>query len=81
MHAMPDPWLPPIWLRKLRAVADEERRGCRPSLSPTERLRLAGELMAFARRRLEAQAERRGCSVGQLLIMYERVGDRLRDRG
>lgn len=51
------------------------------SMSPTDRFRVAGELMAFAMKRLEEQAARRGCSVSALLVMYERVGDRLRARG
>lgn len=50
-------------------------------MSATERFRLAGELMTFALRRLEQQAEQRGCSVSQLRLMYERVGNRLRARG
>jgi hypothetical protein len=50
-------------------------------MSPTDRFRVAGELMAFAMKRLEEQAARRRCSVSALLVMYERVGDRLRARG
>jgi len=37
--------------------------------------------MAFAMKRLEEQAARRGCSIRELLIVYERAGDRLRARG
>lgn len=81
MGAMADPWTPPIWLRKLRTVADEQRSMANASMSPTERFHLAGELMAFALKRLEEQAERRGCSIGQLLLMYERADAHLRVRG
>ena len=50
-------------------------------MSPTERFHVACELNAFALTRLGEQAARRGCSIGALLLMYERAGDRLRARG
>ncbi len=74
------PWIPPIWLRELRKVAEEQRHARPPSMSHAERVRTACELMAFAMERLEEQAVRRGCSVGQLLVEYERASDRLRAR-
>lgn len=37
--------------------------------------------MAFALKRLEEQAERRGSSIAQLLLMYERADAHLRARG
>lgn len=74
------PWTPPIWLTNLRMVADEQRHAIPASMSPTERFRVVGELMAFAMNRLEEQAAQRGCSVSRLLLMYEQVNDRLRAR-
>jgi hypothetical protein len=38
------------------------------------------ELMSFAAARLREQAERRGCTVGELLHTYDRAIDRLRTR-
>jgi hypothetical protein len=78
---MADRWTPPIWLRKLRTVADEQRRAGGAAMSPAERFHLAGALMAFALKRLEEQAERRGSSIAQLLLMYERADAHLRARG
>jgi hypothetical protein len=75
------PWTPPIWLRRLRMVAEEQRQAGASRLSHAERFRLACELMAFARSRLEEEAARRGSSVSALLVMYERASDRLRARG
>jgi hypothetical protein len=49
-------------------------------MSPEARLRLVFELMSFAVARLQEQAERRGCTVGELRHLYERAGDRLRAR-
>ena len=74
------PWIPPIWLRELRKVVEEQRHARPPSMSHAERLRSAGELMAFAMKCLEEQAVRRGWSVGELLVEYERASDRLRAR-
>jgi len=37
-------------------------------------------LMSFAAARLHEQAERRGCTVGELLNTYDRAIDRLRAR-
>lgn len=74
-------WTPPIWLRKLSVVAEEQRRAPFPSMSPTERFRIACDLMAFALTRLEEQAAQRGCSVSRLLVMYEQASGRLRARG
>lgn len=72
---------PPIWLRKLSLVMDE-RRGVAPlSMSPAERLRVAEELMVFAWRCLAEQAERRGCSIGPIVVEYERADAHLRARG
>ena len=79
--ADPDRWTPPPWLRRLRAVAAEQRAMLDVSMSPTERLRVACELSALALARLEEQTARRGCSLGALLLMYERADDRLRARG
>lgn len=72
------PWTPPRWLRDLHLVAAEMRQS-----SPTsaeDRLRLVFELMSFAVARLHEQAERRGCTVGELLHTYDRAVDRLRAR-
>jgi hypothetical protein len=38
------------------------------------------ELMSLAAARLREQAERRGCTVGELLHTYDRAIDRLRTR-
>ncbi|HEU4368114.1 MAG TPA: hypothetical protein VFV05_07815 [Methylomirabilota bacterium] len=73
------PWTPPRWLRNLRLVASEVQPYA--AMSPQERLRLVFELMSFAAARLQEQAERRGCTAGELLHLYERAGDRLRARG
>ena len=72
------PWTPPRWLRGLRIVAVEARGVSRAS--PEDRLRLVFELMSFAAARLHEQAERRGCTVGELLQTYDRAIDRLRAR-
>jgi len=74
-------WTPPIWLRRLRTVAEEQHDTRLSSMSPAERIRVAGELMAFAMTRLEEQAARRECSVGELLVEYERANERRRARG
>ena len=74
-------WKPPPWLRRLSAVAAEQRTVLGVSMSPTERLHVACDLSAFALTRLEEQAARRGCSIGALLLMYERASGRLRTRG
>src|SRR6266540_1075558 len=42
------PWTPPIWLRELRKVVEEQRHARPPSMSHAERVRTACELMAFA---------------------------------
>ncbi len=72
-------WTPPPWLRRLRAVAQEARDA--PAGSPAERLRLGCDLIAFALDRLEEQAERRGCAVRDLLVLYARADEQLRARG
>lgn len=72
------PWTPPRWLRDLRLVAAEVQPYA--AMSPEARLRLVFELMSFAVARLQEQAERRGCTVGELRHLYERAGDRLRAR-
>jgi hypothetical protein len=72
-------WTPPLWLRRLRAVAEEAQHV--PAASPAERLRLGFELIAFAMSRLEEQAARRGCTVRDLLVLYARVDERLRAGG
>jgi hypothetical protein len=72
------PWSPPRWLRDLHIVAAEARPCC--ATSPEDRLRLVFELMSFALARLREQAERRGCTVGELLRIYDRAVDRLRAR-
>lgn len=59
-------------------MAAENRRS--PPTSPDERLRLVFELMSFAVARLHEQAEQRGCSVGELLHIYDRAAERLRTR-
>ena len=73
------PWMPPLWLRNLRRVAPEMRPYA--AMSPDERLRLVFDLMSLAVIQLREQAERRGCTVGELRRLYERAGDRLRARG
>ena len=75
------PWTPPIWLRNLKAVAAEQRAMLRTPTTPAERLDLALELSAFTLARLREQAERRGCTLSALLIMYEQASNRLRARG
>jgi len=72
--------MPPIWLRKLRQVAEEQRHEIAAPASSTERFRVASALTAFALARLTEQAARRGCSVGEMLVFYERAGARLRSR-
>ena len=74
-------WTPPPWLRRLGAVAAEHRTMLGVSMSPTERLQVVCELSALGLKRLEEQAARRGCSIGALLFIYERAGNRLRARG
>jgi hypothetical protein len=49
-------------------------------MSPEARLRLVFELMSFAAARLQEQAARRGCTVGELRHLYERAAGRLRAR-
>jgi hypothetical protein len=49
-------------------------------MSPAARLRLVFELMSFGAARLQEQAERRGCTRGELLHLYARAIDRLRAR-
>ena len=73
------PWTPPRWLRDLHLVAAEARQSA--ATSPQDRLRLVFELMSFALARLHEQAERRGCTVAELLHTYDRAVDRLRARG
>ena len=75
------PWAPPFWLRNLGAVA--RQRAAEPSVptSPAERLQQACELMSFALARLREQAEVRGCTVPELLRLYEQAEARLRARG
>ncbi len=72
------PWTPPRWLRDLSLVAAEAQPHA--AMSPEARLRLVFELMSFAVARLQEQAERRGCTVGELRHLYELAGDRLRAR-
>ena len=74
-------WTPPPWLRRLGAVATEQRIILDLSMSPTERWQVACDLSALALRRLDEQAARRGCSIGALLLMYEQADGRLRARG
>lgn len=73
------PWSPPRWLRDLHLVAAEARQSA--ATSPQDRLRLVFELMSFALARLHEQAERRGCTVAELLHTYDQAVDRLRARG
>jgi hypothetical protein len=48
--------------------------------TPEEGLRAVFVLMSFAVARLHEQAERLGCTVGELLNTYDRAIDRLRAR-
>lgn len=73
-----EPWSAPRWLRDLHVVAAEARPSC--ATSPEDRLRLVFELMSFALARLHEQAERRGCTVEELLRISDRAVDRLRAR-
>jgi hypothetical protein len=50
------------------------------AMSPEDRLRLVFELSSFAVAQLREQAQRRGCTVGELRRLYERAGNRLRAR-
>lgn len=75
------PWIPPIWLRNLAAVAVEQRAMLRTPTTPGARVELALELSAFTLARLKEQAERRGCTLSALLIVYEQASNRLRARG
>ena len=72
------PWIPPRWLRDLHVVAAEARAGS--VTTPEEGLRAVFVLMSFAATRLREQAERRGCTVGELLNTYDRAIDHLRAR-
>jgi hypothetical protein len=74
------PWIPPLWLRKLHVVAAEQTSARASDMSPEDRFNLACELMSFAFGRLHEQAERRGCTVGDLLRTYEQAASRLRAR-
>jgi len=69
---------PPRWLRDLHLVAAEARAGS--VTTPEDGLRAMFELMSFAAARLREQAERRGCTVGELLHTYDHAIDRLRTR-
>ena len=71
-------WTPPRWLRDLHVVAAEARACSLPT--PEDGLRAVFVLMSFAVARLNEQAERRGCTVGELLNTYDRAIDRLRAR-
>lgn len=73
-------WTPPFWLRKLDLVREEHARATSPELLPTERFRLACELMAFALNSLRRQAQEDGCRVSELLCRYEQATDWLRSR-
>ena len=75
------PWAPPFWLRNLDAVARQQAAEPPVPASPAERLQQAFELMSFALARLRAQAEARGCTVPELLRLYEQAEARLRARG
>ena len=74
-------WTPPIWLRNLKDVAAEQRAMLRTPTSPAERVDLALELGAYTLARLREQADRRGCTLSALLIMYEQASNRFRARG
>jgi hypothetical protein len=75
------PWRPPFWLRNLGAVG--RQRAAEPAVptSAAERLAHACQLMSFALARLHEQARARGCTVADLLRLYERAEARLRARG
>jgi hypothetical protein len=79
-HTRGTAWNPPLWLRKLHVAAAEHTRASASEMSPEHRLRLVCELMSFALARLHEQAERRGCTVGDLLRTYEQAASRLRAR-
>ncbi len=74
-------WAPPFWLRNLDAVARQHAAEPPVRTSPAERLQQACELMSFALARLREQAETRGCSVPELLRLYEHAEAGLRPRG
>jgi len=74
-------WAPPFWLRNLGAVARQQAAEPPAQTSPAERLQQACELMSFALARLREQAEARGCSVPELLRLYEQAEAGLRARG
>ena len=74
-------WTAPPWLRRLSVVATEQRTTPYCSMAPAQRFHIACDLYIFALTRLEEQATRRRCSIGELLLMYEQAGDRLRARG
>lgn len=73
-------WTRPIWLRKLDLVLEEHTRTPEHEMSPDEKFRLAGELMAFALDSLRRQAEEDGRSVSELLFAYEQASTWLRTR-
>ena len=73
-------WTPPLWLRRLDRVRDVQAQATARELSPTERFRLACELMAFALDSLHRQAQEEGCRVGELLFRYEQATSWLRSR-
>ena len=77
----PRAWIPPFWLRNLGAVAREHAAEPPTQTSPAARLQRAFELMSFALARLGEQAARRGCTVPELLRLYEQAEARLRARG
>jgi hypothetical protein len=74
------PWTSPLWLRKLDLVREEHARATSPELLPTERFRLACELMAFALNSLRRQAQEEGCRVSELLFRYEQATERFFSR-
>jgi len=73
-------WAPPFWLRRLDLVREEYAQAPEPEMTPEHRFRLASELMVFALSSLRRQAEEDGCSVSELLFMYERATARMRAR-
>ena len=73
-------WTPSFWLRKLDLVREEYARASARESLPTERFRLACELMAFALNSLRRQAQEDGCRVSELLFRYEQATDWLRSR-
>jgi len=73
-------WTPPFWLRKLDLVHQEHAWTSPRESLPTERFRLACELMAFALNSLRRQAQEDGCRVSELLFRYEQATDWLRSR-